>query len=36
VLLAFGIGKAQIYEAGFAFFNQPDGVFDGHFRLLKK
>jgi len=34
VLLAFGIGKAQIYEAGFAFFNQFYCVFDRHFRLL--
>ena len=35
VLLAFGIGKAQIYEAGFAFFNQFYSVFDGHLQLLR-
>ena len=31
VLLAFGIGKAQIDKAGFAFFNQFYGVFNRHF-----
>ena len=36
VLLAFGIGKAQIYEAGFAFFNQFYSVFDGHLQLLRE
>nr|AAB61771.1 ORF1 [Neisseria gonorrhoeae] len=36
VLLAFGIGEAQIDKAGFAFFNQFYGVFNGHLQLLKK
>ena len=36
VLLAFSIGKAQIYEAGFAFFNQFYSVFDGHLQLLRE
>ena len=30
VLLAFGIGETQIYEAGFAFFNQAYCVFNRH------
>ena len=30
VLFAFGIGETQIYEAGFAFFNQAYCVFNRH------
>ena len=36
VLLAFGIGKAQIDKVGFAFFNQFYSVFDGHLQLLRE
>ena len=34
VLLAFGVGKAQIDEAGFVFFDELHGGLDGHGWLL--